>query len=194
MAIQAVKYDEGFSIQMSWPLGVKGTIIYCVARGDKPVEAEELMRSMKNNGLRRYNGFAYGSGTGQISYSPQQESLRAAWVDIWYCDYNMQYEVIRNELFGSFFNGKCRIGERIELIPISSERQAVQITLQNKSQFELAANGIGYSVNGRVYPIPLPIGKGARVELPQFDVGIADVVKLCCLDGSYPADFYELAE
>jgi len=194
MAIESINFDESFRIKLAWPAGVKGMVIYCVAHGEGLADEEALMSGVTHGGLQRFNGLSYGAGTAFVSYAPQQAALQACWVDICFCDYSMENEVMRHECFGTYFNGSCKIGSRIDLIPISSGRQAVEITLLNKSKFPIQANGIGFSVNGRVQPIPRTIEKGEKVTLPQFDVGIDDTVKLCPLENSYPAEFYKLAE
>ena len=192
MAIESISYNEGFKIRLQWAVGVKGTVIYCVPSGQGLADADALMNAVQNGGLQNFNGFSYGSGTASVAYAPQQKDLQACWVDVCYCDYDGDYMPVRHECAGTFFNGMCKIGANIELIPISSTRQAVQITVLNKSKFPIGVNGIGYSINGRVYGIPIPLEKNERKVLPQFDVSIDDTVKMSRMEGGYPAEFYKL--
>lgn len=194
MAIESINYNEGFRIRLRWTAGVHGTVIYCVAQGEPMADADALMSAARGGGLAAFNGFSYGSGTAVVSYAPTRQQLLAKWVDICFCDYDDDWTPVRHERVGTFFNGMCKVGARIELLPIGGGRQAVQITVLNKSKFDIEVNGIGYSVNGRVYGIPVALAKGQRKTLPQFEVGVDDSVKLCRMDGGCPAEFYKLSE
>lgn len=193
MAIESIVYNEGFKIKLQWMAGVRGTVIYSTAAGDGLANDIELMEAVQRGGLQRFNGFSYGSGTTAVSYAPQQAALHACWVDICFCDYDAEFNVLRHEYAGTYFNGMCKVGTHIKLIPISSDRQAVELTVQNKSKFAIEPNGIGYSVNGRIFPIPVAFEKNERKVLPQFDVGMDDTVKLCRIEGSYPAEFFNIS-
>lgn len=194
MAIESITYQEGFRIRLKWTAGVRGTVIYCVAQGEPLADADALMSAARTGGLPAFNGFSYGSGTASVNYAPARRELQAKWVDVCFCDYDEDWSPVRHERAGTFFNGMCRIGGRIDMLPIGGGRQAVQITVMNKSKFDIEANGIGYSVNGRVYGIPVALEKGKRRTLPQFDVGADDAVKLCRMEGGCPAEFYALSD
>lgn len=192
MAIESISYKDGFRIKFQWRAGVHGTVIYSIPRGGELLDEAELMEATRKGTLHHYNGFSYGSGASSVVYAPRQQELVAAWIDICYCDYDSDFNVIFHERKGSYFNGICKVGGKIELFPISSTRQAVRITVQNTSKFNIEANGIGYSVNGREYGIPLPLEQSRRKTLPQFDIGMDETVQLCQMKGGYPATFYEL--
>lgn len=194
MAIESITYAEGFRIKLLWSAGVRGTAIYCLPSGEEKVDQTELINALKTGGLQRYNGMTFGNGTLAVSYSPKNADLQANWVDIYYLDYDVEFNVKAHEYVGRYFNGICKVGVNIKMIPIASNRQAVLMTVQNKSKFAINEYGIGYTINGRVYGIPHAFDKNQRRVLPQFDVGADDIVKPCRMEGGYPAEFYNMSD
>lgn len=194
MAIESITYSDGFRIKLLWSAGVRGTIIYSVPTGEARVDQNELMEAVKNGGLQRFNGMSFGNGTLAVSYSPKSAEMQASWIDIYCLDYDSEFNVKTHEFAGKYFNGICKVGVNIKLIPIASNRQAVCLTVQNKSKFAIGEYGIGYMINGRVFGIPHSFDKNQRRVLPQFDIGIDDVVKPCRMDGGYPAEFYNMTD
>ena len=189
MGIKSVSYEDGFKLALRWGAGIRGTIIYAVPVGGALLDEGLLMEAERSGTLGRLNAISYGSGTPAVSFTPAQQELRAQWVDLCCCDFDGSYRVVRHERVQTCFNGMCLVYWDMQTIPISPVRQAVQITVHNRSTFPIEANGIGYAVNGRVHPIPLPLARMERRVLPQIDVDRGDTVKLCQVENGYPATF-----
>lgn len=194
MAIESIICGDGFKLKLMWPAGVKGSVIYAVAEQGAMMDDDALMEALRQGTLKRFNAISYGSGTSLVSFMPPQPELRACWVDICCCDYDERGRVVSHERVETCFNGLCQVQWDIQTIPISQTRQAVQITLHNRSKFPIEPGGIGYSVSGQVYAIPVRFKPMERKALPQFDVAVEDTVKMCQIEGSYPVVFHELAE
>lgn len=192
MAIESITYRDGFRIKFQWKVGVKGTVIYSVPHESDLANEAELMEAVRSGNLQRFSGFNYGSGASSVAYTPLQKELTAAWIDICSCDYGNDFEVLQHRREGTFFNGVCKVGGKIDRFRISANRQAVRITVQNRSKFPIQANGIGYRVEERTYSIPVALEQNQKKTLPQFDVGIGETVQLCQVEGGYPATFYDL--
>lgn len=192
MVIQSITYDKGFRLKFRWVASVEGTIIYAVPKGAPLLDTQQLVGAVMHGKLKQLGAISYNNGTSSVSFMPPQKEYEATWVDICECDYSGNYLVLRHERVKTCFNGACTVHSGIEYIPISSQRRAVQITIHNRSKFPIEANGIGYSVNGRVFGIPMAISSMERRVLPQFDVGEKDVVKLCEMENSYPVVFRDL--
>lgn len=194
MGIESIVCKDGFRVRFSWKAGVWGTVVYSVPKGSELPPAEEIMDAAQNGGLDRWDAFNYKHGITSVVYTPRKESMQAAWVDICCLDYDQDERPISNQRVQTCFNGVCRVRFRIDLIPISKQRRAVKITVCNKSKFPIEANGIGYTVGGRVYGIPVRLEENKRTALPQFDIDQNETVKLCKLDGGYPAEFLGMAD
>lgn len=193
MAIRSITFNKGFQITLTWPRGVRGTVLYAVPRGFGPLTDEEILDIRDDlAALERMSAFACKAGIGAIQFSPTDKSLAARWIDIWYCDYDAAGDRVEHRLAGSFFNGDCRVGHKIRYMRVSEACNGVIITVANYSSFTIEAEGIGYSVNGKNFAIPLELPRGADVELPQFEVPVDADVKMYSFDDKYPARFLPL--
>jgi len=193
MAIRSVDYKKGFRISLVWPKGVQGTVLYALPRGSEPLTDDEILSIREDKAaLDAVCGFCYKAGIGNIQYSPNDPRLNACWIDLWFCDYNAEGDAVDHRMYGSFFNGDCVVGAKIAYSRVSDRCQAVSITVQNKSGFEIAAGGIGYRVGGRSFAIPLPLKQGRLVELPQFEIPVDAAAEMHCFDDKYPARFVPL--
>lgn len=193
MAIQSIYYKRGFQISLAWPKGVQGTVLYALPRGSAPLEDWEIL-SIRNDkaALDRVCGFSYKAGIGNIQYSPNDPRLNARWIDVWYCDYDAAGDAVAHRCAGSFFNGDCAVGVKIAVSRVSDLCQAVNITVQNLSGFEIEAGGIGYRVGSRCFAIPLALRQGQLAELPQFEIPADASVEMHRFDDKYPARFLPL--
>ena len=189
MAIQSITYEDSFRLRFRWPANVKGTIIYAVPKGEPLHDTGALLRAAVREELKQFNAIRYDNGIMAVSFAPPQEGLKARWIDICCCDFDADFQPLFHDRIETCFNGACRVQYDIQYIPLSPRRQAVEITLHNRSDFPIEPNGIGYSVNGRVRGIPLGLGQSELKVLPQFDVGVDDVVRLCRMENSYPVTF-----
>lgn len=193
MAIQSINYKKGFQISLVWPKGVQGTVLYALPRGSEPLMDVEVIDIKDDKAaLESVCGFGYKAGIGNIQYSPNDPQLNARWIDIWFCDYNAAGEVVAHKKAGSFFNGDCVVSSKIVLTRVSDRCQAVNITVQNLSNFEIEAGGIGYRVGSRCFAIPLRLRQGQMLELPQFEIPVDAVVEMHRFDDKYPARFLPL--
>lgn len=194
MAIRSISYNKkGFQVSLAWPKGVQGTVLYALPRGAAPLTDEEIVSIRDDkNALERICGFCYRAGISNIQYAPNDPRLKACWIDVWYCDFDAYGDAVTHQPAGSFFNGDCVVGVKTTLIRVSDRYQAVNITVQNKSGFEIAAGGIGYRVGGRSFAVPLALKQGQTVELPQFEIPVDAVVEMHRFDDKYPARFVPL--
>lgn len=194
MAIRSISYNKkGFQVALVWPKGVQGTILYALPRGAAPMTDEEILAIRDDrSALDCVCGFSYKAGISNIQYSPNDPRLSARWIDIWFCDYDAAGDAVVHRPAGSFFNGDCVVGVKIVLSRVSDRCQAVNITAQNMSNFEIEAGGVGYRVGGRCFAIPLALRQGRMVELPQFEIPADASVEMYRFDDKYPARFVPL--
>lgn len=193
MAIRSINYKKGFQIALVWPKGVQGTVLYALPRGSAPLTDSEILAIRDDKpALDAVCGFCYKAGIGNIQYSTNDPRLSACWIDIWFCDFDAAGEAVEHRVAGSFFNGDCVVGVKIATGRVSDRCQAVNITVQNLSSFEIEAGGIGYRVGSRCFAIPLPLRQGQLLELPQFEVPMDAAVEMHRFDDKYPARFLPL--
>lgn len=195
MAILSISYStRGFQVSLAWPKGVRETVLYALPQGAAELTEEELLELRSNHAaLLNVCGFLYkAGGAGPFDYSPNHPQLNARWIDIRYCDYDADGGVINSGTVGRFFNGNCTVGVKIAYTRVSDRFQAVAITVQNLSNFDIEAGGIGYRVGSRSFSIPMELKKGMLIELPQFEIPVDATAEMHRFDDKYPARFVPL--
>ncbi|MGN0802077.1 MAG: hypothetical protein ACI4MF_05720 [Candidatus Faecivicinus sp.] len=195
MAISSISYsNRAFSIALSWPAGVRGTVLYALPRGAARPEDGEILAARDDPALlERYNGFCYRAGTAsRIQFSAEGPGLAARWIDVYYCDFDRDGFAVAHVCAGSFFNGDCRVGFAIRYTPVGAGCRAVRIAVKNLSRFEIEPGGIGYAVGRRVFAIPVALRPGRQLELPQFEIPADAVVRMHRFEERYPARFVPL--
>lgn len=195
MSIQSINYSKrGFQVSLAWPKGVQETILYALPKDAAQLAEDDLLELRSNHAaLQSLCGFSYkAGGVGPFNYSPNSPALNAKWIDIRYCDFSASGEVVKSGTIGSYFNGSCTVGHKIAYSRVSDRFQAVTITVQNQSDFDIEAGGIGYRVGARVFSIPMKLKRRSLIELPQFEIPVEASVELHRFDEKYPAEFVSL--
>lgn len=185
MAIGSIKYDGAFQVTLDWIAGVRRTVVYCRPSESGLLSDEEIQDALNTRSLKSLcSGYEYGPETKHFSYSP--EGLNARWIEICYCDFDMNGDIITHASAGRFFNGSCKVTYEVRRIPVTDGLEAIRLKVKNRSEFDLEAGGIGYAVSGRQYRIPVQLNRNDEKELPQFEVPAGASVVVKPVEGGYP--------
>ena len=185
MSIKTIDYDSAFQITLDWVAGLRRMVIYSRPADLGPLDDAAILQAMDEKRLKALcSGYEYGPETKHFSYAP--DGMSAQWIDIYCCDIGMGDEVIRHTCAGRFFNGSCRVTYEVKRISIADQMEAIRLRVRNRSEFALKAGGIGYSVSGRLHPIPIALQRNEERELPQFEVPSGAAISIRPVPGGYP--------